>query len=162
MLYVLSCRNLKRTLEPHWAENQQTTQEETSPPSVCRGKHHQTSLKQNWTKLNPGPEEVLALLQSTYWSHLHFPPEIIVLESRLQEQIQISGWKFNNSFQSELQSVGWCLSSYSGCLLKLLIECLVLLEELEGHENTFCSRGLTIIDIFKNYSWIILLASSWP
>lgn len=54
MLYVLSCRNLKRTLEPHWAENQQRTQEETSPPSVCRGKHHQTSLKQNWTKTEPG------------------------------------------------------------------------------------------------------------
>lgn len=62
------------------------------------------------------------------------------------------GFSFCLNFQTELQLLGWCWSSYSGCLLKLLIECLVLLEELEAHEKTFCSRGLTIIDIFENCS----------
>lgn len=28
----------------------------------------------------------------------------------------------------------------------------ILMKELEAHEKTFCSRGLTIIDIFENSS----------
>lgn len=106
MLYLLSCcqepqANFRTTLG--WEPKRKLHLHQSAEVNIT--KHNWNKTEQ---KLNPGPEEVLALLQSTLWSHLYFPPEIRVLESKLQEQIQISGWKFNNNFlnfQSELHSV---------------------------------------------------------